>query len=149
MVKRPSLLVPLQFKVLCSGDLSGVKTLQQFPFYWSIFLGHEKCLESGSTYGFNDYLSYLTTFQKCIYFILLILGSASCQMYLGLYKQKNRHMTAPFEKCKEMLTFHKNHMPSDNSSSSWLWATDLCFSSSASNLNTSLQSKRLQFLQNY
>lgn len=70
-------------------------------------------------------------------------------MYLGLYKQKNRHMTAPFEKCKEMLTFHKNHMPSDNSSSSWLWATDLCFSSSASNLNTSLQSKRLQFLQNY
>lgn len=27
MVKRPSLLVPLQFKVLCSGDLSGVKTL--------------------------------------------------------------------------------------------------------------------------
>lgn len=27
MVKRPSLLVPLQFNVLCSGDLSGVKTL--------------------------------------------------------------------------------------------------------------------------
>lgn len=83
--------------------------------------------------------------QKCIYFILLILGSISSLMYQPnvsrIIQSENRHTRQLLVKSAEMWTFHKNQVPSDNSRTPQLQATDSCFSSSAGSLNTRVSAK--------